>query len=90
MSENRKSLNSLVQKQLTDRDERLAKATTLDDRGMILSDFRIWLDGALDVVGALGLTDDEIRGLRASQSANEAELTLLEQKIALAAALADD
>lgn len=90
MSETRKSLNTLTQTQLNARDERLDKANTLDDRGMILSDFGIWLDGALDVAKALGVSEDDSRGLRASKSANDAELNLLEQKVVLAQALADN
>jgi len=90
MSETRKAINTLLQQQLNSRDERLEKSATLDDRGMILSDFSIWLDGAMDVTNAIGIGQDDMRSLHACRAANQAELTLLEQKVALQAALSDN
>jgi hypothetical protein len=87
MSDTRKSLNQLVSQKLKTRDERLADVQSLNDRGIILSDYKIYFDAANEVAAAAGLSEGDTRALVAAARANDAEITLVEMRMSLDEAL---
>lgn len=85
----RKQLNKLISDKLKKRQERLQEAgDDLEEAGAILADYRLYLNGAMEALQAVGVED--ITPVKLAFDANETELSLIEQRINLQNALDED
>lgn len=88
MSETRKSLNQLVAQKIESCNARLEECgNDLNSKGQVLGDYQIWFGAAADVAQAAGLSEEDTKAIMAGKMTNEAEMLLIERKVALQEAL---
>lgn len=88
MSETRKSLNNLISQKMESCNARLDECGgDLHRKGQVLGDYQIWFEAASEVAQAANLSEEDAKAITAGKMANDAEMLLIERKVALQEAL---
>lgn len=91
MSDTKKQINKLVSTKMAKRGERLEEQRgDLEETGNILTDYRLYFDGAREALAAAGVEKDAYKSVELAYQTNETELKLLEQRMNLQQALEDE
>ena len=84
MSDIKKQINKLVASKMQSRNARLQEMRDdNDETANIMTDYRLYFDGARDALEAAGISDSDKQAISLAYDTNETEMKLLEQKMNL-------
>ena len=93
MTDTKKNINKLVSTKMKSRAERLAEAAKKSDNeeiANIITDYRIYCEGAIEALRAAGVEEADSKAFELLNEALETEMKLLEQKFHLQEMLSEE